>query len=263
MKVAVSADGPDLDARAGERLGLASYLLVVDLESKDFEALRSPRDSGIGTGLQVVALLIAKKCNAVLTGWCSPAAERYLSANGVRVVTGMSGTVEEVLGKFQTALKNGKVESQNLAPAAWKIDRKMAAHAVWSAANQIKNLLPVVTGVILLMGLLSAFISKDFLTAFFSGSVWWDSVWGASIGSLFAGNPINSYIIGGQLLELEVSVVGVTAFICSWVTVGLIQLPAESAALGWRFALLRNLSCFGLSIAVSFVMIWILNLFGI
>jgi predicted Fe-Mo cluster-binding NifX family protein len=255
LKIAVSAEGPDLDAKAGERLGLASYLLVVDLKSKEFEVIRSPKDSGSGTGMQVVALIIAKKCNAVLTGWCSPTAERYLSAYGVRVVTGMSGRVEEVLGKFQIGLKDRIEEFQILAPTAWKIDRKVAAHAVRSAANQIKNLLPVVTGVIFLVGLLSAFISKDFLTSFFSGSMWWDSLWGASIGSLFAGNPINSYIIGGQLLEMGVSVVAVTAFICSWVTVGLIQLPAESAALGGKFALVRNLSCFGLSIIVSFVMI--------
>jgi uncharacterized membrane protein YraQ (UPF0718 family) len=117
-------------------------------------------------------------------------------------------------------------------------------------------------GVIFLVGLFSAFISQEFLASLFSGSIWWDSLWGASIGSVFAGNPINSYIIGGQLLELGVSLVAVTAFICAWVTVGLIQLPAESAALGWKFAVVRNLSCFGLSMAISFVMMLILNLFG-
>ena len=42
MKIAITAEGPDLDAKAGERLGLTKYLLVVDLESKDFEAFRNP-----------------------------------------------------------------------------------------------------------------------------------------------------------------------------------------------------------------------------
>ena len=41
MKVAIPSEGPDLDARVGDRLGLSPYLLIVDLESKDFEALRS------------------------------------------------------------------------------------------------------------------------------------------------------------------------------------------------------------------------------
>jgi uncharacterized membrane protein YraQ (UPF0718 family) len=44
--------------------------------------------------------------------------------------------------------------------------------------------------------------------------------------------------------------------------VGLDQLPAEIAALGWTFAVVRNLSCFALSVAISFVMMLIFKLFG-
>ena len=263
MKVAVSAEGPDLDAKVGKRLGLAPYLLVADLKSKDFEALRSPRDSGNGAGLEVVALLIANKCNAVLTGWCSPTAERYLSAHGVRVVTGMSGTVEEMLNKFEreNLKRNGGIPD-DLESFSWKMDRKAAMQALRSASHQIENLLPAMISVIFLAGLFMAFLSEKSLTSLFPGSMWRDSLWGAFMGSVFAGNPINSYIIGGQLLELGVSLVAVTAFICSWVTVGLVQFPAESVALGWKFAFVRNLSCFGLSMAISFVMMFILNFFG-
>jgi predicted Fe-Mo cluster-binding NifX family protein len=263
MKAAIPAEGPDLDARVGDRLGLSSYLLIVNLESKHFEVLPSPRDSGSGAGMQVVALIIAKKSDVVLTGWCSPIAERYLSAHGVRVLTGISGTVAEVLGTIGSEDETRRITGfEDLAPVAWKIDRSDVAPAVRIAFNQIRNLLPVVTGVVFLVGLFNTFVSKGFLTSFFSGSMWWDSIWGASIGSLFAGNPINSYIIGRQLLGLGVSLVAVTAFICSWVMVGLVQFPVESVALGWKFAVVRNLSCFGLSMAISFVMMFILNFFG-
>lgn len=263
MKVAVSAEGPDLDAKAGARLGLASYLVVVDLESKDFKALRSPRDSGSGGGLQVIALLIAQKCNAVLTGWCSPTAERYLSAHGIRVVTGMSGTVREILAEFEREnLKGNNGMPDDLQPLSWRMDRRAAMQALRSAFQQIKNLLPVMISVIFLAGLFMAFLSKKFLMSLFPGSLWQDSLWGACMGCMFAGNPINSYIIGRQMLELGVSLVAVTAFICSWVTVGLVQFPAESAALGWKFAVVRNLSCFGLSMAASFGMMFILVIFG-
>ena len=145
---------------------------------------------------------------------------------------------------------------------AWKIDRRVAAQAVRTASSQIKNLLPVVIAVVFLVGLLNAFISEDFLAFVFSGKTWLDSLWGASIGSVFLGNAINSYIIGGQFLELGASLVAVTAFICSWVTVGIIQFPAESAALGWKFAIVRNLACYCLSIAIPFAMMLILKLFG-
>jgi predicted Fe-Mo cluster-binding NifX family protein len=264
LRIAVSAEGPDLDAKVSERLGLAPYLLVVDLESKDFEALRSPGDSANGGGLQVVALLIAKKCNAVLTGWCSPTAERYLSAHGVSVVTGMSGTVEEILAEFEREnLKGNRGMPDDLESLSWKMDRRAAMQALRSASRQIKNLLPVMISVIFLAGLFMAFLSESLLTSLFPGSMWQDSLRGAFMGSVFAGNPINSYIIGGQLLEAGVDLIAVTAFICSWVTVGLVQFPAESAALGWKFAVVRNLSCFGLSVAISFVMMFILGLFGI
>jgi predicted Fe-Mo cluster-binding NifX family protein len=261
-KVAVPSEGPDLDAKASDRMGLASYLLLVDLESKKFEAIRTPRHSGSGTGMQVVALIIAKKCDVVISKWCSPTAEKYLSAHGVRIVTGMSGTVAEVLDSFERenldALMGGPHDFERF---SWRVDGRAAMVALRIASHQIKSLLPVMISVIFLIGLFSEFLSGAFLTTVISGNVWWDSLWAACLGSLFSGNPINSYIIGGQMLDAGVSVAAVTAFICSWVTVGLLQLPAESAALGWRFAVVRNLSCFGLSLATSFVMMFVLNYF--
>ena len=193
--------------------------------------------------MQLVALIIEKKSDVVLTGWCSPIAEKYLSAYGVKVVTGISGTVEEVLGRIKNKDKAVRITGlENLVPETWKLTRSDVESAVRIAFNQIRNLFPVMMGVVFLVGLFSTFISREFLTSFFSGSIWQDSFRGAFTGSLFAGNPINSYIIGRQLLELGVSLVGVTAFICSWVTVGLIQMPAEGAALGWKFTVIRNVS---------------------
>ena len=78
-----------------------------------------------------------------------------------------------------------------------------------------------------------------------------DILCGAGFGSILAGNPINSYVIGGELLEHGVSLFAVTAFIIAWVTVGLVQLPAEMSALGKKFALIRNVLSFVLSIAIS------------
>lgn len=263
MRVAVSSDGPGLKARVGHRLGLSPYLLIVDLASDDFEVVRSPGDSRSGGGMQVVALIIANKCQVLLTGYCSPMAEHYLSTHGVEVVAGLGGTIEEILEQYKREnLETEREKSGNLGPITGKIDRRVAANAVQNAFHQIRNLLPVMVSVVFLVGLFNTFISGEFLTSLFTGSMWWDSFRGAVVGSVFAGNPINSYIIGGQLLKQGVSLVAVTAFLCSWVSVGLLQLPAEIAALGWRFAVVRNISCFGLSIAISLVMMLILKLFG-
>ena len=74
---------------------------------------------------------------------------------------------------------------------------------------------------------------------------------GSTVGSISAGNPITSYIIGGELLKEGISLFAVTAFITAWVTVGIIQLPAEASILGKRFALARNILSFIFSIIVA------------
>jgi uncharacterized membrane protein YraQ (UPF0718 family) len=80
-----------------------------------------------------------------------------------------------------------------------------------------------------------------------------NSVIGSLLGSVSAGNPIVSYIIGGELLDQGVSITAVTAFLVAWVTVGLVQLPAEMALLGKRFALYRNGFAFISSMVVAIV----------
>jgi len=74
-----------------------------------------------------------------------------------------------------------------------------------------------------------------------------------------ASNPINSYVIGGELLEQGVSLYAVTAFIAAWVTIGWVQLPAEMAALGTKFAVIRNALSFVLCIFISILTVAIYN----
>lgn len=107
---------------------------------------------------------------------------------------------------------------------------------------------PTIIGVILLFGLFRVFVPQSWILSVFTGNLFRDTLYGALIGSISAGNPVNSYIIGGELLHDSVSLYAVTAFIVSWVTVGFIQLPAEASLLGKRFALTRNL----LSLVLAF-----------
>ena len=55
-----------------------------------------------------------------------------------------------------------------------------------------------------------------------------------------AGNPITSYIIGGKLLKVGVSLFAVTAFIVDWLPFGVVQYPVKSDMLRRRFAFFRN-----------------------
>ena len=71
---------------------------------------------------------------------------------------------------------------------------------------------------------------------------------------------MTSYVLGGELFKQGVSLVAVTAFLVAWVTVGLVQLPAESMILGKRFAITRNITAFILSIIVAIITVSVVSL---
>lgn len=108
--------------------------------------------------------------------------------------------------------------------------------------------LPVFAGAILLVGLAHVLIPK---TLQLRGAFPVDMFLGSGFGSVLAGNPLTSYILGGAMLEEGVSLVAVTSFLVAWVTVGLVQLPAEAIMLGRRFAVWRNVLSFAFSIVVA------------
>jgi len=131
-----------------------------------------------------------------------------------------------------------------------------------SATKAVKglwNAFPMILGTILLISLISALVPKSFYTTVFSKNIFLDSLIGGIIGSISAGNPITSYIFGGEMLKQGIGLLAVTAFLVSWVTVGLIQLPAESVILGKKFALIRNITAFILSIFVAITTVLILE----
>lgn len=105
-------------------------------------------------------------------------------------------------------------------------------------------MMPLLLGVIGLVGLFQVLVTPAMLASLFQGSPLLDTLLGTLTGGISAGNPIVSYIIGGELLEQGISLYAVSAFILSWVTLGLIQLPAEVEVFGGRFTLYRNILSF-------------------
>ena len=131
--------------------------------------------------------------------------------------------------------------------------------SIIKAGKGLWKAFPMILGTILLISLISTLIPKSFYTNVFSNNIISDSFIGSLVGSISAGNPITSYIFGGELLNQGISLLAVTAFLVAWVTVGIIQLPAESAILGKKFALLRNISAFILAIIVAIITVLILG----
>ncbi|MCD6549717.1 hypothetical protein J7K41_03355 [Candidatus Micrarchaeota archaeon] len=121
-------------------------------------------------------------------------------------------------------------------------------------------MLPFLTGILLLVSLISVCITTFDYSSVFTGNELVDSFIGAILGSISIGNPMTSYIIGGELLKSGISLIAVTSFIVAWVTVGVIQLPYEMNMLGKRFAILRNILAFISTIIVAVVTVFILSI---
>jgi uncharacterized membrane protein YraQ (UPF0718 family) len=128
---------------------------------------------------------------------------------------------------------------------------KSIVRSFYRAFKSLGTAIPTLLGVVLLLGLFLTYVSTQFIASVFTGELFRDTVIGSAIGSIAAGNPITSYIIGGELMKEGVSLFAITAFIVTWVTVSIVQFPAEAAFLGKRFAVIRNSLGFIFAIFVS------------
>jgi predicted Fe-Mo cluster-binding NifX family protein len=103
MKVVVSATSASLDAQVDPRFGRCPYFLIVDAETMNFEALPNTSAGAMGgAGIQAAQTVASRGVQAVLTGSVGPNAFQALSAAGVNIITGVSGTVREAVEKFKS-----------------------------------------------------------------------------------------------------------------------------------------------------------------
>ncbi|MBN2491945.1 MAG: NifB/NifX family molybdenum-iron cluster-binding protein [Planctomycetes bacterium] len=102
MKIAVTATGPSLDAAVDPRFGRCPWFVLVETDDMSFEAVENRSGMlGGGAGIQSAQLMAEKGVQTVLTGNCGPNAHQTLSAAGIRVVIGCSGTVSEAAQQFK------------------------------------------------------------------------------------------------------------------------------------------------------------------
>jgi hypothetical protein len=133
---------------------------------------------------------------------------------------------------------------------------KTALKKTW---NNILQSSPIVLGALMLISLALTVIPAKSLIVIFSGNRFLDPLSGAIAGSISSGNALTSYIVSGELHHKGISLLATTAFIASWVTVGIVQFPAEALTLGKRFAVTRNIVAFFSSILVAIFTVMILT----
>ncbi len=123
--------------------------------------------------------------------------------------------------------------------------------ALKRSALSFAAILPMLFGVIGLVGLFQTMVSPRMLASVFQGNPFIDTFIGTLSGSAALGNPVVSYLLGGELLAQGISMYAVSAFMLAWVTLGFTQLPIEMEALGHRFTLYRNILAFFSTMVVA------------
>lgn len=103
MKIAITSAGTDLTSQVDPRFGRCPYFIIIDPDTEEFEALENPNVQAMGgAGIQSAQLIASKGAEIVLTGSCGPNAFQTLSAAGVKVITGIVGTVKEAISRFKS-----------------------------------------------------------------------------------------------------------------------------------------------------------------
>jgi hypothetical protein len=129
--------------------------------------------------------------------------------------------------------------------------------------RSFSNVLPIIIGMLLATSLMITVVPEQISAGLFGNGDVADALLGASIGSIAVGHPLASYLLGGELLRGGVSLVAVTALLICWVTVGIVQLPAETLMLGVRFAVYRNVICYATAVMIAFMTVSTLQLLGV
>jgi predicted Fe-Mo cluster-binding NifX family protein len=107
MKICVSAFSGSLDADVDSRFGRCAYFVIVDSETMEFNAISNASTGAAhGAGIQAAQTVANMGVKVVITGNVGPNAFSVLSAAGIKIVTGVSGSVREAVemykkGQFQ------------------------------------------------------------------------------------------------------------------------------------------------------------------
>ena len=103
MKICITSTGNSLDAQIDPRFGRCSYLIILDSETMQFEAISNMAAGATGgAGIQAAQTIASEGVKLLVTGNVGPNAFQALSAAGIEVVTGSFGTVRNAVEKFKS-----------------------------------------------------------------------------------------------------------------------------------------------------------------
>jgi predicted Fe-Mo cluster-binding NifX family protein len=84
------------------RFGRAPYFIIVDSDTMAFKAISNSASEAMhGAGIQAAQTILKNMVNVVITGNVGPNAFQALSSAGIEIVTGATGTIQDVVEKYK------------------------------------------------------------------------------------------------------------------------------------------------------------------
>ncbi len=105
MKIAISSTGTTMESNVDPRFGRASYFVIVDPENSQIVDVidnRASQEAAHGAGINAATIVAQSGAEVVLTGRVGPKAFAILQAAGIKVVSEVSGTIQEALEAFRS-----------------------------------------------------------------------------------------------------------------------------------------------------------------
>lgn len=103
MKIAVSANGKDMDSQVNPRFGRSSGFVVYDTENGKVVYLDNSKNLALpqGAGIQTASMIADTGAEVLISGQIGPKAAQALSRSNVRLYFCSGGTIKEAIEAFQ------------------------------------------------------------------------------------------------------------------------------------------------------------------
>jgi len=103
MRIAVTSTGPTIEHYVGRTATHCGYLLIVDPETMQYEALQNPVVAlrGPAAGKLFAQILLESQAKTILVGGCDSGGLEVLRDAGIPVFNGITGSVRGAVERFK------------------------------------------------------------------------------------------------------------------------------------------------------------------
>jgi uncharacterized membrane protein YraQ (UPF0718 family) len=134
-------------------------------------------------------------------------------------------------------------------------DRGRTKQSIRVAVKSFVRILPTVFIIIVIIGLLMAFVSPDQISRFIGEQAGFGGLLAiAALGAVLHIPALIAFPLAASLLQSGAGVASVAAFITTLTMIGVVTLPLEIKELGKKMAFLRNGLSFIIAIVIALIM---------